>query len=278
MNHPFAAQVALATAYDGRDARSLTTKVAYKFKSGTHRHSIHVLFMKCRLRPVTDFGAEGTFTYQELILGLATLNLTFDVYEARALFATLGGGPGRVVHVKTLDTLLMAFWLRVTQTKRRNETEKRLKREAEAEKTDPRPKRHMDFVWSKAGVEKTIDPGPLGATYGNVTGPLDELAKSAAALYLDQEEAKLAAMARPSHALTKLKASARRTSLFRRLNMGEARNKETKKQPEHEIQGQQDVAALLQAEHLLHRQRRLATRYTDLRRKYINEKPYLLKV
>ena len=123
LNHSCPAQ-ALATAYDGRDARSLTTKVAYKFKSGTHRHSIHVLFMKCRLRPVTDFGAEGTFTYQELILGLATLNLTFDVYDARALFATLGGGPGRVVHVKTLDTLLMAFWLRVTQTKRRNETEK----------------------------------------------------------------------------------------------------------------------------------------------------------
>ena len=56
------------TVYGGRDAREILTKLAAAFRSGAARFNMHVLFMKARLRPITDFAQEGTFSYPELVL------------------------------------------------------------------------------------------------------------------------------------------------------------------------------------------------------------------
>ena len=76
---------------------------------------MHDLFGKrARLRPKARTQEdETTYTFPELLLGTALLNVPFSIWEARDFFASVGGKVGQPADLGQLEGIFVAFWLEV---------------------------------------------------------------------------------------------------------------------------------------------------------------------
>ena len=88
---------------------------AVRSKKGKRFTDVHDLFGKrARLRPKARTQEdETTYTFPELLLGTALLNVPFSVWEARDFFAAVGGKVGQPADLGQLEGIFVAFWLEV---------------------------------------------------------------------------------------------------------------------------------------------------------------------
>ena len=88
---------------------------AVRSKKGKRFTDVHDLFGKrARLRPKARTQEdETTYTFPELLLGTALLNVPFSVWEARDFFAAVGGKVGQPADLGALEGIFVAFWLEV---------------------------------------------------------------------------------------------------------------------------------------------------------------------
>jgi hypothetical protein len=88
---------------------------AVRSKKGKRFTDVHDLFGKrARLRPKARTQEdETTYTFPELLLGTALLNVPFSIWEARDFFASVGGKVGQPADLGQLEGIFVAFWLEV---------------------------------------------------------------------------------------------------------------------------------------------------------------------
>ena len=103
------ARVSRAATFCARLSHAVRTRKGKRFTD------VHDLFGKrARLRPKARTQEdETTYTFPELLLGTALLNVPFSVWEARDFFASVGGKVGQPADLGQLEGIFVAFWLEV---------------------------------------------------------------------------------------------------------------------------------------------------------------------
>lgn len=235
------ARVARAATFCARLSHAVRLNARKRFAD------VHDLFGKrARLRPkATSQEAETTYTFPELLLGTALLNVPFSIWEARDFFAAVGGKVGEVADLGALEGIFVAFWLEVCARRGGN---------------------HRD------------DYGPASPSDGATKDPelrrfrtaRDAVAAAAAELHLTWE--RTAEINDEGTEPSRPRAPGYKGSEAFRLEpkYGPLASMPRKpKQPELEVKSNADYAqntrGLVKAEHLLHRRHLLAQKYIDLR-------------
>ena len=103
------ARVSRAATFCARLSHAVRTRKGKRFTD------VHDLFGKrARLRPKARTQEdETTYTFPELLLGTALLNVPYSVWEARDFFASVGGKVGQPADLGALEGIFVAFWLEV---------------------------------------------------------------------------------------------------------------------------------------------------------------------
>ena len=210
---------------------------AVRTRRGRRFTDVHDLFGKrARLRPKARTQEdETTYTFPELLLGTALLNVPYSVWEARDFFASVGGKVGQPADLGMLEGIFVAFWLEVAA------------RRGKYKDPDDEP------AWAdcKSPVVETKDP-----ELRRFRAARDAVASAAADLHLTWE---------------KTESDDEATEPSRPQAPGYMRNWNPGKQLKRglEVQSDADYASktegLVKAEHLLHRRNLLAQKYIDLR-------------
>ena len=210
---------------------------AVRTRKGKRFTDVHDLFGKrARLRPKARTQEdETTYTFPELLLGTALLNVPFSIWEARDFFAAVGGKVGQPADLGMLEGIFVAFWLEVAA------------RRGKYKDPDDEP------AWAdcKSPVLETKDP-----ELRRFRAARDAVASAAADLHLTWEKTESDDEAtEPSRP--------RAPGYMRNWNPGVKLKKGL------EVQSDADYASktegLVKAEHLLHRRNLLAKKYIDLR-------------
>ena len=103
------ARVSRAATFCARLSHAVRTRKGKRFTD------VHDLFGKrARLRPKARTQEDETqYTFPELLLGTALLNVPFSIWEARDFFASVGGKVGQPADLGQLEGIFVAFWLEV---------------------------------------------------------------------------------------------------------------------------------------------------------------------
>ncbi len=225
------ARVSRAATFCARLSHAVRTRKGKRFTD------VHDLFGKrARLQPKARTQEdETTYTFPELLLGTALLNVPFSIWEARDFFASVGGKVGQPADLGQLEGIFVAFWLEVAA------------RRGKYKDPDDEP------AWAdcKSPVVETKDP-----ELRRFRAARDAVASAAADLHLTWE---------------KTESDDEATEPSRPRAPGYMRNWIPGKQLKRglEVQSDADYASktegLVKAEHLLHRRNLLAQKYIDLR-------------
>ncbi|KAJ1456700.1 hypothetical protein M885DRAFT_517120 [Pelagophyceae sp. CCMP2097] len=221
------------------DVIELIVSLAAALHARADGEALHTLVSHARLRAWS--WADGTMTFDELTLALAMLNVDAAVPHVRGLYEALGGGGGASARLAALDELLMAYWLRVAQIRRRD-THRGERSGSAAELREA-----ADFA-----ADVAADSG-LGDMYASAASDVAALGLRAAAHFM----AAAAAGGGKDDVVVQRRQEIDKAAFYNRLARGGRRAAA--------VSRENALGNRIKAEYVLHRRRRLADAYLAAR-------------